>query len=589
VHTIVGTTRHFHHVAQLSHTARTRRAKRNLPHAQGVDGGRKSPPKRSWTGHPPPIPQERHKNHSIPDKNPEKEIDRQNRNSDAVNGRRSERMATYEFPVSDDITRPPVGCGFDLIAGMPLDYAALDSPVLQSQDVTAGDSSFSMTQDTTSYTDAIHKQLDISGSGWGASVGLSLSQSSFSASNSSAITVNLDAFQARRQAMVDPKAALSAEAAALWKSAPAKFAAKYGDHFVAGYIYGKRISLAYNMQFSSEQEKEDFSLSLSASYAGADFSASMSAAIHTAQTSSQSHLATSFTNHYAGFSAPSPSQFSDLASIKAAYDSAEIDTSTVAIRIIVAPWHYLECISNSVGLYQNDELDQLTRLVSGVGYVVRSCDDFMDRNLYAGSHQLNAVQAVRADAESQLEAMSSFLSSIAKTQTPATQSDLARYQPIGPLKDRLSLALSNFVIAFKVTLNTSKDDDCNCFLKDVNGSPIGYQGGNVFECSKGTYLNWSLEGNDQWLDTKGTPKNFFVIARMIKNGQISGTVLAVIDRAAGTLQLWNLGIDSEGWDQSKSVPIRGVDNSLACDDPQNRFAINFFGPTLQRTLIASVI
>ena len=498
-------------------------------------------------------------------------------------------MATYEFPVSDDMTHPPIGCGFDLMGGMPLDYAALDSPMLQTQDITAGDSSFSMTQDTASYTDAIHKQLDMSGSGWGASVGLSLSQSSFSASNSSTITVNLDAFQVRRQVMVDPKTALSAEAAALWKSDQGKFAAKYGDHFVAGYVTGKRISLAYNMQFSSEQEKQDFSLSLSASYSGVDFSASMSAAIQTAQTASQSHLATSFTNHYAGFNGPTPSQFSDLASIKAVYDAAPIDTSTVAIRIIVAPWHYLECISNSVGLYQNDELDQLTRLVNGVGYVVRSCDDFMDRNLYAGSHQLNAVRAVRADAESQLEAMGSFLSSIAKTQTPVTQSDLARFQPIGPLIDRMSLALSNFVVAFKVTLNPSKDDDCNCFLKDVDGNAIPYQGGNIFECSKGTYLNWSLEGNDQWLDTKGTTKNFFTIARAIKNGQISGTVFAVIDRAAGTLQLWNLGIGTEGWDTSKSVPIRGVDNSLACDDLQNRFAINFYGTTLQRTMIASVI
>ena len=68
--------------------------------------------------------------------------------------------------------------------------------------------------------------------------------------------------QASRQQMIDPKTALSTKAKALLKSDPGKFAENYGSYFVAGYIYGKRCSLAYRMQFSSEEEKSVFSAKL---------------------------------------------------------------------------------------------------------------------------------------------------------------------------------------------------------------------------------------------------------------------------------------------------------------------------------------
>jgi hypothetical protein len=502
-------------------------------------------------------------------------------------------MSSFEFPVSKDIVCPPIGQGFDLMGGAALIHAATDKPdptMLQSMDVTAGDSAVSMVKDNASYTKAVDAQLSFSGSGWGGSVGLSLSESSFSASNTSTITLNFDAFQSRRQVVLDPEMQLSAEAAALFKSDPAQFALKYGDYFVAGYVYGKRCSLAYKMQFDSEDEKNSFSASLSASYSGVDFSASMSSAIQIATTAAKSHSEMTVDSHYAGFNpAKSPKTWDDITPFIAAYDNAQIDQDLVPIRIIVMPWNYLNCVSNAAGVYQNDAFNQLVAMVNSLDFVVRSCDDFVNRSLYAGSYQLKAVQGVRADAEQELEAMSSFLSTVAKTQTQVTSNDVAKYLPVQPLVDRMNFALSNFVVAFKVTLSAN-DDDCNTFLKDIDGNQISLSG-RVFDGSKGVYLSWSLSGNDGWEGTRGTSKNAHVLARTIKQGGLTSNVLAVLDRQAGTLQIWNCGVNQtlDQNDRSAVVTIRGVDNGLACDDPQNHYAINFWGSSGGRTMIASVI
>lgn len=500
-------------------------------------------------------------------------------------------MPPFEFPVTNHVC-PPIGQAFDLLAGLPLDYAGVDSPpdsMLISQKVELGGSKVSVVRDASSFTSALSGQLNMAGSGWGASVGMSLSYSSFSATNSSTISMNLDAFQSRTQVLLTPDAQLSADAASLLKSDPAGFALKYGDYFVAGYVYGKRCSAAYLMKFDSEAAKDSFSAQLSASYSGVTFSASMSAAIQSAQTSSHSRFESDTTCQFAGFEANTPSTLDQIATFEDLYEKAPISDSA-PIKIIVMPWHYLRCVSDGKGLLQNDALDQLVDMVNKLGYIERTCENFVERSLYTGAQQLRAVKSVRAAAASQLEAITTFLREISKTNTQVTDQDLEKFPEVEPLMDQMNFALTHFVLAFKVKLSGA-DDDCNTFLQDITGASITRKG-DIFDGKKGVYLTWSLEGNDDWEGTKGTTRNATAIARTIKNGRLTSNVLAVVDRETGTLQIWNSEVDQtlDQNDRSSTITIRGLSDGLACDDPANQSGIsNFYGTSNQRTMWASVI
>jgi hypothetical protein len=484
-------------------------------------------------------------------------------------------MSSYEFPISDTLPCPPIGSGFDLIAGTPLDHAALDSDdaaLLRFTNVNAGNSQFAMTRDTASYSQAISMQLDVAGSGWGASVGLSLSQSSFSASNSSAVTINLDAFESPRQSMVRADAPLLQKAMDLLTSDPAEFALKYGTHFVAGYVYGKRCSLAFNMRFSSEEEKNSFAAKLTASYSGVDFSASMSAAISEARTSSQTSFSTSTVHNYAGFSGGIPATLEDIEQVRKDYKAAPTGDAA-PIKLIVLPWNYLAVVDDDAGLASSPEFKTVVSIVNKLSYVMRSCDAYVDAELYAGHSQLTAIQTVKSEAQAEFEAIRDFLKSISKTGTPVTAADVARFPDAAPLIDRLNFALTNFVLAFKVRI-ASTDDDCNSFINDIDGEQFKLVG-NTFDGSKGCYLDWSLKGNDSWAVTSGTTTMAHSIARTIKSGGLTANIQVILDRETGSMQIWRGGQGEkiEENARSPSVKIRGSVNALPCDDKNNRSGI----------------
>src|SRR5258708_9044551 len=89
-------------------------------------------------------------------------------------------MGGFYFPVSKDSVCPQVGTGFDLIAGVPVLTNAISAPgALQTMDISLGESKTSLVEDTASYTKAVAYQLSASGSGWGASAGMSLSHITF--------------------------------------------------------------------------------------------------------------------------------------------------------------------------------------------------------------------------------------------------------------------------------------------------------------------------------------------------------------------------------------------------------------------------
>jgi hypothetical protein len=494
-------------------------------------------------------------------------------------------MGGFYFPVSKDSVCPKIGTGFDLIAGVPVLTNAISAPgALQPMDISLGESKTSLVEDTASYTKAVAYQLSASGSGWGASVGMSLSESSFSSSSSAMVGLNFDAFQARQQALIDiqtPLSAFSADAQSLLKNDPNAFRLKYGDCFVAGYIYGKRCSLAYTMEFLSEEEKNDFAASLTASYSGADFSAEMSAAINTSASSTHSHLSVSVETHYAGFDASSPTTFDQIAAYIQAYDNAPIDP--VPIKIIVMPWNYLQCVSDSAGLSQNQALKELGSMVSSLTFIVNGCQDFLQRQLFTGSHQLNSITGIEQQAEAELESINSLLSGYVRANVQVSESDVAKFAPVAGLLDQFSFHLSHFVVDYKVKLNPSYDVDCNSFLKDINGNSMslldGWFGGSI-------YFSWTASGDAT------------LIARTINSGQLSSSILLLPDSAAGTIISFN-DVPCTGnsgpfgqpcnADRSDPAKMRGSANSLGCDDPQNLIALNHWGPNLGRTVIASAI
>ena len=480
-------------------------------------------------------------------------------------------MSSFEFPITDQVC-PPIGQGFDLISGVALDHAALGPPgddELSVVPLSSGNSHMVMTQDTASYTSAIETQLDIAGSGWGCSVGLSLSESSFSASQSNAITINLDAFHAAKQAVIDPRAVLRDDAMTMWKTDRAGFNLRYGDYFVAGYIYGKRCSLAYCMKFQSEEEKDNFSAALSASYSGVDFSASMDAAIKTAKTSAQSSFVEDTVFRYAGFEGGSPGSLADVEAERKSYEAAPASDSK-PIKLIVMPWSHLDTLDSDADLSPGSPLATLNRMIDGLGYVTRSCAAFLDGEMYAGHTQLTAVKQVLAEAQKELDAIIAKVRAASKTGVALNDADVALFDPIEPLVDSADTALRTFALAFKVHIANS-DDDCNNLNFDRNGQPFPPVVDRVFDGSAGVDLTWSIAGNDSWAGTKGTTKMAHIIARPIHQGGLTANIMAVIDRETGTLQIWRCGVN-ETLDQNQRSPevkIRGKDNSLACDDPHN--------------------
>ncbi|HEV2805149.1 MAG TPA: hypothetical protein VGW57_09490 [Chthoniobacterales bacterium] len=486
-------------------------------------------------------------------------------------------MASFEFPVTKGMAVRNIGQGFDLIAGVALDPAAMDPPDdddVTVTGVTGGNSSWAMTRDTASFASAVTNQLDMAGSGWGCSVGLSLSESSLSTSQSSAITINFDAFLTSSQKVINADVALSDDAMDLWTNDNATFIEKYGSYFVAGYIYGKRCSLAYRMSFQSQEEKESFSADLSTNYSGVDFSTGMSDAITTSQKSATSSFSADTVQKFAGYDGGGPdSTLEALDDARQAYVDADPDSTP--IRVIVMPWNHLTALqSNSADLAPGDPLATLTDMINKLGYVTRSCGAFRDDDLYAGNTQLTAVEQVLSKAQAELDAIIQTVRNASQTGVALTNDDVAKFAAPEPIIDTADHALKTFALAFKVHIADS-DDDCNNLSLDRNGNPFPSVVNRVFDGSTGMDLTWSIAGNDGWPGTKGTTKMSHIIARTISQGQLTANIVAVVDRQAGTLQIFRLGV-GESFDQNQRSPvvqIRGRDNSLPCDDPNNTASI----------------
>jgi hypothetical protein len=479
----------------------------------------------------------------------------------------------FYFPATN--TPPRLGTGFDLIRGEPLDSAAFDSGFPEpTPTLHAGFyEQYGMTQDTKSYSDAVSKQLELSGRGWGATVGLALAESSFSATNFVTVSLNYDAYTLVSYSQVAQEATLSAHAQTLLDKNDGSFQRKYGNYFVAGYQFGLRCSLAFNMRFTSEEKKSAFAAALSGSYSAVDFGTDMAAKITQAVTLSKStylHDCTKAANGFKPDLSPT-SPLEGIDKVARAFINEKYDGSS-KIRLLILPWSYLHAVEGGAKLEDSEQLQDLARMVTKLDYVVRSCDDFVTGLLYTGKTQLENVLAVHSSARQKLDTITEFLQKNSATGTKITSDDVKRYQTDCDPESEITHmddAFKDFVVSFTVHLatdgsETAGDSPCT----DTAGAKITCLD-KIIDGRKGIRLNWSKNhANQDWNNYSGTDMTYYIVGNSYGDNGLTASIRLLLNQSTGELQIWRTAAGASVADAmpylSPPLKIRGSANGLDC-------------------------
>ena len=295
------------------------------------------------------------------------------------------------FPIPKKFIVPPIGQSFDLVGGQPKDTIALHVSAnrLEKTPSEAGGTKYFHLKDTNALSDALTFSMSARGGGWGASYGMTADASALLQTSSLTQTIHFRAVAQKSQAMVTPDTALSAEAAKLLNEGIEIFTQRYGTHFVAGYVYGKRCNLSYHLNFSTRDLATKFSATFSESTSEFGFSESMKTSITNALTTSQSSCSFSVESDYRGFEPVSPQSITDLAKVVADYDKAAGDTAP--ILLVICPWTYLDQVNGKFGLPIDDTLADLAVLTNKLILIKQTGKNFIDSSRFAGDSQWKAI------------------------------------------------------------------------------------------------------------------------------------------------------------------------------------------------------
>lgn len=281
-------------------------------------------------------------------------------------------------------TVPAIGQSFDLVNGGLGQAVALDPPTdeeLNTVPLNAAVSNYFYVYDADSFSDAFSFSMQAGGGGWGASYGMAAEASALLQTSSLSQSIHFRGVKQKQQSIVKSNVALSAEATKVLAKGLAAFVEKYGTHFVAGYVYGQRCNLSYNMNFSTMALATQFSASFSDSSSELGFSDSMQASINNALQKSSSQCQYTVDSDTRGFASSAPSSMADLATTLSEYNAAS-DADT-PILLIVRPWTYLDAVDGTFGLSSNDSLSQLADLMNKYVYIQQTCQNFLDSNSFA--------------------------------------------------------------------------------------------------------------------------------------------------------------------------------------------------------------
>jgi hypothetical protein len=364
-------------------------------------------------------------------------------------------------------------------------------------------------------------------------------------------TIHFRAVAQKSQAMVTPDTALSADAAKLLATEPDAFTQKYGTHFVAGYVYGKRCNLSYHLNFSTRDLATKFSATFSESESAVGFSESMHTSITNALTTSQSSCNFSVESDYRGFEPVSPQSITDLAKAVADYDKAAGDTAP--ILLVICPWTYLNQVNAKFGLPIDETLADLAVLTNKLILIKQSGQNFIDSSRFAGDSQWKAILNAGRPVQQELDAILALLRNCNKSGQPVTRDAIDGFAPAEPLADQMNTALARFCLAFSVAAGpdwfpVSAADEL------APQSQALHLNGQVLS----TLYNTQFKG--VWFDCAGS-HNICSHA---------GAVLGfTVDPAGGTLVGWLALMSGDPGRVSPALKIQGSTNSRSLDDAGN--------------------
>ena len=489
------------------------------------------------------------------------------------------------FPLTQDQAAPAIGQSFDPISGTAPAVVGFDPPQdgdLNSLARVNDKSKYFLIYDASTFADATDFDLETSGGGWGASVGMSFQASSRVQSSSTTYTIHLNAAATSSQATVKSETHLSKAAAALLKSGIDKFTEKYGTHFVAGYIYGKACKLSYHMKFSALSVKEKFQASYSESTSELGFSDSLSTSLSNALSLSNTSCTVDFESNGIGFDYDPPKNIPDLATIAAAYGSAE---KLSPVAIVVLPWSFLAEVSDAMGTDLAGNPD-LADLVNDLVYIQASCGNFIERQLYTGNTQFQNVGAVRAKAGAEITAILGLLSAANKAGATVTASNdgtqvtvqVGKKPPQSfalaqPLQDEMNSALAHFVLSWLASYFTGASPAFTGTLTRVDGTPIVTEASapTILDGRAGSYFTW-VDNSAGWAVTKGTTQTVYNLAQRGTSSayQEDGFYFSILlDWKAGAVQALTRYSDPAQTVTSPWIVIRGEVNTLDCETPSD--------------------
>jgi hypothetical protein len=457
------------------------------------------------------------------------------------------------FPIPKKFIVPPIGQSFDLVGGQPKDTIALHVSAnrLEKTPSEAGGSKYFHLKDTNALSDALQFSMSAGGGGWGASYGMTADASALLQTSSLTQTIHFRAVAQKSQAMVTPETALSADAAKLLNEGIEIFTQRYGTHFVAGYVYGKRCNLSYHLNFSTRDLATKFSATFSESTSEFGFSESMKTSITNALTTSHSSCSFGVESDYRGFEPVSPQSITDLAKVVADYDKAAGDTAP--ILLVICPWTYLDQVSGKFGLPIDDTLANLAILTNKLIMIRQSGQNFIDSGRFAGDSQWKAILNAGRPVQKELDDILALLRKCNTSGQPVTRDAIDGFAPAEPLADQMNTALQRFCLAFSVAagpdwfpVSAAEELAPQSQALHLNGQVLS------------TLYNTQFKG--VWFDCAGS-HNICSHA---------GAVLGfTVDPAGGTLVGWLAPSSGDYGRVSPALRIQGSTNSRSLDDVGN--------------------
>jgi hypothetical protein len=491
------------------------------------------------------------------------------------------------FPATQGVTLPMIGQAFDPVNGIAPAISGFDPPPDKALIALArvnNNSQYFSIYDASTFADATDFDLQTSGGGWGASVGMTFQASSRIQSDATSYTVHLNAAATSSQKTVKSETKLSPAAAKVLKGGVAGFVEKYGTHFVAGYVYGKTCKLSYHLKFTSLSVKEQFQASYSESTSELGFSDSLSASLSNALSLSHTTCSIKIETNCIGFDYTPPQKLSDLGTIASAYGAATAETLS-PVAIIVLPWSFLSEVSEAMGTDLTGNTD-VADLVNALLYIQNSCSNFRAAQLYVGNTQFQNVSKVQAKVTAEVDAILALLSAAnANHETVSATDDGQQVTvqagsqtqsfPIAePIVDEMNVALGRFAISWLAyfQLGGMGSADTGPVMTDLQGNPITVILSTTMDGRTGTYFTWT-DNSAGWTVTSGTSRSAYNLAGL--NAQINGTPVTVyftilLDWAKGTIR-GMVRTNDQGDFYSAEMPVRGEVNSRDCEDATNPY------------------